>query len=173
MAHHGTYRAWARLCRARIQQAPSYAAHMTRGDGLQPVRVRASDDEREAVASVLAEHVAVGRLSPSEHEERLTELYASRFQDQLTHVLRELPPQSQRRRRPAIGARRLVPVVTSLAAGAAFSATAWWWSIQGGGDKELFGLGHAAPLPLAAVTSVTLIGTSEYLQRRRAQRTSH
>src|SRR3954452_22818963 len=81
---------------------------MNRGGAVEPGRLRASDQERDAVAAALAEHVAVGRLSPEEHEERLVD--------------------------------------------------------------EVFGLGHAAPLPLAAVSWVALFAASEAIGQRNARR---
>src|SRR3954452_12064048 len=141
----------------------TYASAMTQGGGGETGRVRASDQERDAVAAVLSEHVAVGRLSPQEHEQRLAELYASRFRDELALVMRELPPSSppavRRTGRWLYG--RSHRAASALVASATFSSVAWWWSVQGGGNKELFGLGSAAPLPVAAVTWVALFTASE------------
>jgi hypothetical protein len=53
--------------------------------------LRASDAERDAVAGVLAEALATGRLSPEEHAERLEAVYASRTRGELVPLTRDLP----------------------------------------------------------------------------------
>ena len=53
--------------------------------------LRASDDERERVASVLQAHAADGRLSLDELSERLGTCYAARTQAELQSLLWDLP----------------------------------------------------------------------------------
>jgi uncharacterized protein DUF1707 len=53
--------------------------------------LRASDREREAVAEVLREHAAEGRLDPDELEERLTAAYAARTRRDLVGLTDDLP----------------------------------------------------------------------------------
>jgi hypothetical protein len=53
--------------------------------------MRASDADRERVAEVLREAYVEGRLSPSEHEERLSAAYAATTFGELVPVLTNLP----------------------------------------------------------------------------------
>ncbi|WP_269857308.1 DUF1707 SHOCT-like domain-containing protein [Streptomyces sp. RPT161] len=53
--------------------------------------LRASDEERDRVAAVLADALATGRLAPEEHAERLEAVYASRTVGDLVPITRDLP----------------------------------------------------------------------------------
>jgi hypothetical protein len=55
------------------------------------LRLRASDADRERVAGLLREAFAEGRLSPVEHEERLSQVYAATTYADLVPVLHDLP----------------------------------------------------------------------------------
>jgi hypothetical protein len=54
--------------------------------------LRASDADRESVAGQLREHTTLGRLTVSELDERLGEVYAARTHGELLALLRDLPP---------------------------------------------------------------------------------
>jgi hypothetical protein len=54
-------------------------------------RVRASDGEREQVAQVLRAAMTEGRLTLEEGEERLAQVYAATYRDELTPLVRDLP----------------------------------------------------------------------------------
>jgi Domain of unknown function (DUF1707)/Cell wall-active antibiotics response 4TMS YvqF len=53
--------------------------------------MRASDADRERVADVLRDAYAEGRLSPAEHEERISAVYAAATFGELLPVLTDLP----------------------------------------------------------------------------------
>lgn len=55
------------------------------------LRLRASDADREKVAGLLRDAYAAGRLSPVEHEERLSEVYRATTYGELVPVLHDLP----------------------------------------------------------------------------------
>jgi len=55
------------------------------------LRLRASDADRERVAGLLRDAFAEGRLSPVEHEERLTQVYAATTYADLVPLLHDLP----------------------------------------------------------------------------------
>src|SRR5580658_5075653 len=59
--------------------------------------ILASDADRDAAASALADAVAAGRLSLEEHTARLDALFAARTQDQLSAVTADLPALPVRR----------------------------------------------------------------------------
>jgi hypothetical protein len=54
-------------------------------------RLRASDADRERIATALREHHAVGRLSPEEFEERLDKVFSARTVGELDALLADLP----------------------------------------------------------------------------------
>jgi hypothetical protein len=56
--------------------------------------VRLSDAERDEVADLLARHMAAGRLTVDELEQRVSSLYRARSRDEATAVIRDLPPLS-------------------------------------------------------------------------------
>jgi hypothetical protein len=53
--------------------------------------LRASDEERDHVAGILAEALALGRLTQEEHTERLEAVYAARTRGQLVPLTADLP----------------------------------------------------------------------------------
>lgn len=57
--------------------------------------LRASDEERDRVAAVLADALATGRLSADEHAERLEAVYAARTRDELAPLTADLPAPSE------------------------------------------------------------------------------
>ena len=57
----------------------------------QALRMRASDADRERVASVLRDAYAEGRLTAVEHQERLDEAYRATTYGELVPVMRDLP----------------------------------------------------------------------------------
>ena len=64
----------------------------------EPTRgILASDADRDAAASALAEAVAAGRLSLADHDARLDALFAARTQDQVSAVTADLPALPVRR----------------------------------------------------------------------------
>ncbi|GAA3444029.1 DUF1707 SHOCT-like domain-containing protein [Planomonospora venezuelensis] len=54
-------------------------------------KMRASDDDRDRVASALREHYAQGRLTVEEFDERLEQLYASKTYGELAVLTSDLP----------------------------------------------------------------------------------
>jgi hypothetical protein len=54
-------------------------------------RIRASDAEREEYATILREAVGEGRLSLAEGDERLAQIYAARYRDDLRPLIADLP----------------------------------------------------------------------------------
>jgi hypothetical protein len=57
--------------------------------------MRASDAERDRVASVLNDALAEGRLTAEEHGERLDRIYAAKTQAELVPVIEDLPARSE------------------------------------------------------------------------------
>ena len=53
--------------------------------------LRAADADRAAVADVLGRHMAAGRLTVAEYEERLTRAYAARTYGELAELTTDLP----------------------------------------------------------------------------------
>ena len=53
--------------------------------------LRAADADRTAVATVLGDHMAAGRLTVAEYEERLTRAYAAKTYGELAELTTDLP----------------------------------------------------------------------------------
>ena len=53
--------------------------------------LRAADTDRSAVAAVLGEHMAAGRLTLDEYDERLTRAYVARTFGELEELTADLP----------------------------------------------------------------------------------
>jgi hypothetical protein len=53
--------------------------------------LRAADADRAAVASVLGEHMAAGRLTLAEYDERVTRAYAAKTYGELAELTADLP----------------------------------------------------------------------------------
>ena len=62
------------------------------GPVVTPGHLRVSDAERSAVVDLLQRHAGEGRLTLDEFESRVDEAMAARTGDDLTAVLRDLPP---------------------------------------------------------------------------------
>ena len=60
-----------------------------------PHRLRTSDTEREQVAAVLRAAMTEGRLTLEEGEERLGQVYAAKFRDELAPLTADLPDQGR------------------------------------------------------------------------------
>ncbi len=72
--------------------------------------LRASDRDRTAVATALGEHMAAGRLTLAEYEERLTKVYETKTFGGLAALTADLPPTPGTRTPPSAPARPPRPV---------------------------------------------------------------
>lgn len=63
------------------------------GEGPAPQDLRASDDDRERVVTVLGDAVADGRLAHAEHEERVEAVYGARTLGELAAITADLLPE--------------------------------------------------------------------------------
>lgn len=68
-----------------------------------PARIRASDAERERVATRVQSAGAAGRLTITETDERVAAVYAATFTDELTGLTADLPPERPSFRRTPVG----------------------------------------------------------------------
>jgi hypothetical protein len=71
--------------------SPNLPAEQQPDPVAEALRMRASDADREKVASVLRDAYVEGRLTPIEHEERLAEVYRAATYGDLIPVMRDLP----------------------------------------------------------------------------------
>ena len=62
--------------------------------------VRASDADRERIATIVNDAVGTGRLTIAEADERLKLIYAARFRHELHELITDLPDESWEPRRP-------------------------------------------------------------------------
>jgi len=75
---------------------------------------RIGDRERDRATAALGRHVAEGRLTLEEYEQRLDSVYAARTPSELTPVLRDLPALPQPEPAPARPGRSRRPVPAEL-----------------------------------------------------------
>jgi hypothetical protein len=66
--------------------------------------LRAADADRAAVASLLGEHMAAGRLTVAEYDDRLSRTYAARTYGDLAALTADLPTTVEKRPDPAAAA---------------------------------------------------------------------
>lgn len=102
-------------------------------------RMRASDADRDAVAHLLREALAEGRLDPDEHSDRLDAVYRAKTVSELVPITKDLPgtvqegtvparaPSDFRSPRPVYGAGRIVDQPATSHSALAF---------MGGGDRS-------------------------------------
>jgi Domain of unknown function (DUF1707) len=90
--------------------------------------LRAADSDRTAVAAVLGEHMAAGRLTLAEYDERVTRAYAAKTYGELAELTTDLPklPDPATAAQPATSAGRLSPAARG-ACGAAYRGSAEAW----------------------------------------------
>jgi uncharacterized protein DUF1707 len=89
----------------------------------QDVAMRASDSERDEVATALARACSDGRLSPEELEARVQRAYAATHRSELDALLADLPKSARRADPPAGGKRRFYPGVRHFSERADVAAT--------------------------------------------------
>jgi hypothetical protein len=117
--------------------APARPRDTSAVDALSPARetgpVRASDAERERVASLLRDHAAAGRLDADELGARLERAYGARYSSELEAALAELPrepePRHARERhqgRPSAPGFAAVPLAIGALIALAAITGAWW-----------------------------------------------
>ncbi|MEU4536441.1 DUF1707 domain-containing protein [Streptosporangium sp. NPDC023825] len=90
--------------------------------------MRASDGDRDKVASVLREHYAQGRLTTEEFDERLEQLYTSKTYGELAVLTSDLPDVDLRRL-PEAPSRAPERVKASSVKGAQDKGLAAAWSV--------------------------------------------
>ncbi|MEU7043297.1 DUF1707 domain-containing protein [Streptomyces varsoviensis] len=72
-------------------QAPAAQAPAVQAPAAQAPAVRASDQERDAAAALLADALALGRISAEEHSDRLEAVYQARTRAELVPLTADLP----------------------------------------------------------------------------------
>lgn len=115
--------------------------------------LRAADADRTAVADVLGRHMAAGRLTVAEYEERLTRAYAARTYGELTELTTDLPDDAP------------TPAPTSGATVAAQDAGLARWGAHGwhgGGSGDWRSWASTAAIVIA-IWATTSLATWEFL----------
>jgi hypothetical protein len=109
--------------------------------------LRAADADRTAVADLLGEHMAAGRLTVVEYEERLARAYAARTFGELAELTTDLPPLAPARTTP------VAPVPAP-----AHGPVGWGHCATGGGGWASWGGGRAAAWTSWLSTAVIVVG---------------
>ena len=110
--------------------------------------LRAADADRTAVAAVLGDHMAAGRLTVAEYEERLTRAYAARTYGELAELTTDLPTDAPVPAPAASGA----TVATHGTSPARWGAHGWHGADAG--DWRSWGSTAAIVIAIWAVTSL-------------------
>jgi hypothetical protein len=113
-------------------------------------QMRAADADREAVAHRLGEHMAAGRLSPTEYEERVTRTYAAKTYGELDELTADLPSQQ----RPSTPAARPRPAY-SRPCGPAWGAVPW----SRGARRAAWGSWFTTALIVLTIWAITSIAS--------------
>jgi hypothetical protein len=116
---------------------------------------RVSDEQREACASQLRQHLAAGRLSDDELDERLQRAYSAQTQGDLTALSADLPrlPATRQEQRAEIARRRgelqrRLLQQTGASAGAFLVCTAIWLTSGANGQFWPIWVALVAVIPL-------------------------
>jgi hypothetical protein len=113
--------------------------------------LRAADSDRAAVATVLGEHMAAGRLRVDEYDERLSRAYAARTYGELDQLTADLPSP---RRQPQ-------PVAQAQPVRACGPVPGHWSAGGSGRDAWRSWLGTA--LIVVTIWAVTSIASASFL----------
>jgi hypothetical protein len=125
------------MCHTRARSHRTREQALDRFDAPAPTsetgQVRASDAEREGVATALRDHAAAGRLDLDELGERLARTYGARYSADLEAVLSDLPrepkPRRARERRhhgPSAPHFAVVPLAIAALVALAIITGSWW-----------------------------------------------
>jgi hypothetical protein len=123
------------MCHTRPRHHRTREHALDRFDAPAPARetgpVRASDAERERVATALRDHAAAGRLDLDELGERLERTYAARYSAELETVLSDLPREPEPRRErthrgPSAADFAVVPLAIAALVALAIVTSSWW-----------------------------------------------
>lgn len=132
--------------------------------------MRASDGDRDKVASVLREHYAQGRLTTEEFDERLEQLYTSKTYGELAVLTSDLPevdlrrlpetlPPPERARKPGQGKGQNKGLAAAWGVWATVSGVNWMiWLIIG--VTNGFDFPYAWPLWIMGPWGVVLLVTT-------------
>jgi hypothetical protein len=117
--------------------------------------LRASDRDRTAVATALGEHMAAGRLTLAEYEERLTQVYETKTFGGLAALTAELPPAPGTRAPASSAAGRPQPASHMGACGA--SSSRW------GGDGHAWEAWRRTAIIVISIWAITSLASWEFL----------
>ncbi|WP_029430676.1 DUF1707 domain-containing protein [Blastococcus sp. URHD0036] len=129
--------------------------------------LRAADADRTAVAELLGQHMAAGRLTVAEYEERLARAYASRTYGDLDELTTDLPPLQ-----PARPATPPAPVPSRAAAyragvcgpwAAAHGAGGWGWAAWGGSRAAAWGSWLSTAVIVVGIWLVTSLASTDWI----------
>jgi hypothetical protein len=115
--------------------------------------LRASDSDRSAVAAALGEHMAAGRLTLAEYEERLTRVYETKTLGGLTTLTTDLPGTT-----PAEGPVPAEPAAARAPATGGNTGCGGW-----SGDAHTWASWRRTAIIVLAIWAATSLATWEFL----------
>ena len=116
--------------------------------------LRASDSDRAAVATALGGHMAAGRLTLAEYEERLTQVYATKTFGGLAALTADLPPSPGSRTPSPAPAHRPQPAHVG---GCGSSSSGW------GGDAHAWEAWRRTAIIVISIWTITSLAAWELI----------
>jgi hypothetical protein len=115
--------------------------------------LRASDSDRTAVATALGEHMAAGRLTLAEYEERLTQVYETKTFGGLAALTADLPP-TRGTRTPAASPTKQQPAPVGVCGP---SSSGW------GGDAHAWEAWRRTAIIVISIWAITSLANWELI----------
>jgi hypothetical protein len=128
--------------------------------------LRAADADRTAVATLLGEHMAAGRLTVAEYEDRLARAYAARTYGELAELTTDLPPLPSLRPANPAAARPPAPAGAHAAPPATpgpATPAGWGWAASGGSRAAAWRSWLATAVVVTAIWLITCLTSDEWL----------
>ena len=129
--------------------------------------LRAGDTDREAVAAALGTHMAAGRLTLAEYDERVAQAYAAKTYGELAELTADLPALAPAASRPAdspsapAAAPRRVPMGCGPVHGVRVSPPVQPWAWHGRADQHSWRAWLSTSVTVLAIYLVISIASWE------------
>ncbi|MGY1770282.1 DUF1707 SHOCT-like domain-containing protein [Blastococcus sp. SYSU D00813] len=122
--------------------------------------LRAADADRKTVADLLGEHMAAGRLTVAEYEDRLARTYASRTYGELDELTADLPP-LQPARVPAPATTAPAPAHGPVGWGH-WATGGWGWAAWGGTRAAAWASWLSTAVIVTSIWLITSLASGEF-----------
>jgi hypothetical protein len=126
--------------------------------------LRAADTDRTALADLLGEHMAAGRLTVAEYEDRLARAYAARTFGELAELTTDLPPLTPARAPSPAPARTPVHAPVHGPIGWGHWATGGWgWASWGGSRAAAWTSWLSTAVIVIGIWLITSLASTDWI----------